>query len=302
MLFAARELSDVLAGLPELVVEGLRGADARSLLASVIPGRFDERVADELLTETRGNPLALLELPRGLSAAQLAGGFALPGALSLSGRIEESFRLRLEALPDETQQLLLVAAAEPVGDPALLWRAVERFGVTSAALAPAESAGLLEVDARVRFRHPLVRSAIYRAATPRQRQEVHRALAEATDVQVDPDRRAWHLAEAASGPDEDTATDSSARRVVRRHVGDWRPRRRSWSGRPRSHPTPHCARSARWRPRRPSLRLGRSTTLSLSWLWRRQAPSTTDGAPGWICCELKSRSRPGAGATRPRSC
>jgi hypothetical protein len=137
----------------------------------------------------------------------LAGGFGLPGAPSLSSTVEECFRLRLEALPEATQQLLLIAAAEPVGDPALLWRAAERFGVTSAALAPAQPAGLLEIDARVRFRHPLVRSAIYRAATPPQRREVHRARAEATDAEVDPDRRAWHLAEATSGPDDDTATE-----------------------------------------------------------------------------------------------
>jgi hypothetical protein len=207
MLFAAREPSDLLVGLPELLVEGLRGADARSLLASVLPGRLDERVADELLAETRGNPLALLELPRGLSPARLAGGFGLPAALSLSGRIEESFQRRLEAMPDDTQRLLLVAAAEPTGDPALLWRAVKRLGITGRALEPAEAAGLLEFGARVRFRHPLVRSAAYRAATPDERRRVHRALAEATDAQLDPDRRAWHLAEAAPGPDEDVAAE-----------------------------------------------------------------------------------------------
>jgi DNA-binding CsgD family transcriptional regulator len=207
MLFAAREGSDVFAALPGLVVEGLRAADARSLLVSVIPGRLDERVADELLAETRGNPLALLELPRGLTATQLAGGFALPGALSLSGRIEESFANRLEALPAETQQLLLAAAAEPLGDPALLGRAAERLGVTDAALDPAESAGLIEIDSRVRFRHPLVRSAIYRAAAPNERRLVHGALGEATDARADPDRRAWHLAEAAAGPDEDVAAE-----------------------------------------------------------------------------------------------
>src|SRR6185312_5159603 len=143
MLFAARELGELLAGLPELVLDGLDDADARALLASVIPGRLDERVADELLAETRGNPLALLELPRGLTAAQLAGGFGLPAALSLSGRMEESFRRRLEALPGDSQRLLLVAAAEPTGDPALLWRAAERLGVTGAALRPAESDGLI---------------------------------------------------------------------------------------------------------------------------------------------------------------
>src|SRR6202012_5216882 len=200
--FAARERSDLFAGLPKLVLEGLRGADARSLLVSVIPGRLDEGVAHQLLAETRGNPLALLELPRGLTAAQLAGGFGLPGAPSLSGRIEQSYRGRLEALPEQSQQLLLVAAAEPVGDQGLLWRAAERLGITGSALEPAEAAGLIEIDDRVRFRHPLVRSAIYRSATAEQRRRVHWALAEATDAQADPDRRAWHLAEAAGAPDE----------------------------------------------------------------------------------------------------
>jgi AAA ATPase domain len=207
MLFAARDQSDLFTGLPGLVLEGLRGADARSLLVSVIPGRLDEGVADELLAEARGNPLALLELPRGLTAAQLAGGFGLPGALSLSGAIEQSFGRRLEALPEGTRRLLLAAAADPTGDPALLGRAAERLGVTGAALEQAESAGLIELDGMVRFRHPLVRSAVYRSATAEQRRRVHRALAEATDGRVDPDRRAWHLAEAASGPDEDTATE-----------------------------------------------------------------------------------------------
>jgi DNA-binding CsgD family transcriptional regulator len=207
LLFAARETTDVFADLPELLIEGLDDAAARTLLASVIPGRLDERVADQLVAEARGNPLALLELPRGLSPAQLAGGFGLPGALSLQGRIEQSFVQRLDALPDETQQLLLVAAAEPLGDPALLWRAAERLGITGAAPEPAESAGLIEIHGRVRFRHPLVRSAVYRAATPHQRRRVHGALAEATDAQTDPDRRAWHLAEGTAGPDEDIAAE-----------------------------------------------------------------------------------------------
>ena len=207
MLFAAREPSELLAGLPELVVDGLGDGDARALLASATPGRLDERIADELVVETRGNPLALLELPRGLSPAQLAGGFGLPAALSLSGRIEESFQRRLGALSDETQRLLLVAAADPTGDRALLWRAAEGLGIDAPALEPAESDGLIDVDSRVRFRHPLVRSAIYWAATPQQRRDVHRALAEATDGEVDPDRRAWHLAESASGPDEGTAVE-----------------------------------------------------------------------------------------------
>jgi DNA-binding CsgD family transcriptional regulator len=207
LLFAAREPGEELAGLPELVVEGLHDAYARRLLNAVIPGRLDERVADQLLAETGGNPLALLELPRGLSAARLAGGFALPGALSLPGRIEESFLRRLAALPEDTQRLVLVAAAEPTGDPALLWRAAERLGIARAALEPAESAGLIETGRRVRFRHPLVRSVVYRAAGPQQRRRVHRALAGATDPQVDPDRRAWHLAEAATRPDEAVAAE-----------------------------------------------------------------------------------------------
>src|SRR3954453_382127 len=171
MLFAAREPSDLFAGLPQLVLEGLPDADARALLASVIPGRLDERVVDQLLAETQGNPLALLELPRGLTAAQLAGGFALPRALSLQGRIEQSFLQRLNALPQNTQRLLLLAAAEPLGDPALLWRAAARLGIAGPVLDPAESAGLIELNGRTRFRHPLVRSAVYQAAAQPDRRE-----------------------------------------------------------------------------------------------------------------------------------
>jgi DNA-binding CsgD family transcriptional regulator len=207
MLFAVREPVDEFAGLTELVIHGLRDADARALLASVIPGRLDDRVAVGLVAETRGNPLALLELTRGLTAAQLAGGFGLPGAMSLQGRIEESFVMRLEALPEDTRRVLLVAAAEPTGDPELIWRAAERLGIAGPALEPAESAALIEFGARVRFRHPLMRSAIYREAKPEARQQVHAALAEATDAHTDPDRRAWHLAAAAAGPDEAVAAE-----------------------------------------------------------------------------------------------
>ncbi len=207
VLFAARETTDAFAHLPELLIEGLADAEARQLLASVIPGRLDDRVADQLVAEARGNPLALIELPRGLTPTQLAGGFGLPRALSLAGTIEQSFLQRLEALPENTRRLLLVAAAEPLGDPALLWRAAERLGITGTAREPAESAGLIEIDGRVRFRHPLVRSAVYRAASAEQRRRVHRALAEATDAETDPDRRAWHLAEATAGPNEDVAAE-----------------------------------------------------------------------------------------------
>ena len=196
-----------LGNLPVMVVGGLNDSDARALLDSVVPGRLDERVRDRIVAETRGNPLALMELPLGLTAAELAGGFGLPGARPLASVIEHSFLRRVQSLPLETQRFLLAAAAEPVGDVPLLWRAAERLGLGDDAAAPAEAAGLIEFGFRVRFRHPLVRSATYRAATASQRHEVHRALAEVTDPEADPDRRAWHRAQAASGPDESVADE-----------------------------------------------------------------------------------------------
>ena len=205
VIFAARGPSDDLEGLPELVVEGLREGDARALLDSVLTGPLDARVRDQIISETRGNPLALLELPRGLTPAELAGGFALPDAVPLSSSIEESFRRRLDALPAETRRLLRLAAADPVGEPVLVWRAAERLGIGSQAATPAVEAGLIEFGARVRFRHPLVRSAAYRSASHQERQEAHGALANATDPERDPDRRAWHRAQATPGPDEQVA-------------------------------------------------------------------------------------------------
>ncbi len=205
LVLVTREPSEALTGFQELVVEGLRDGDARALLGSVLRVPLDERVRERIVAETRGNPLALLELPRGLTPAQLAGGFGLPDAPGLSGRIEQSFRRRLEALPLETQRLLVVAAAEPVGDPVLVWRAAGRLGI--GVHAADETDGLLAIGARVTFRHPLVRSAAYRAASPEDRQASHRALADATDPAVDPDRRAWHLAQATSGFDEDVASE-----------------------------------------------------------------------------------------------
>jgi DNA-binding CsgD family transcriptional regulator len=202
MVFAARVPSSELAGLAELRVEGLQEADARALLDSVLTGPLDTRVRDQIIAETHGNPLALLELPRGLTTQQLAGGFGLPGATRLSGRLEENFRRRVEALPEQTRRLLVVAAAEPVGDVTLVWGAAARLGIGAEATAPATEAGLAEFDTRVRFRHPLVRFAVYGSALPQERREVHAALAEVTDPQLDPDRRAWHRAHAAAGPDE----------------------------------------------------------------------------------------------------
>jgi DNA-binding CsgD family transcriptional regulator len=207
LVFGLRGRSDELAGLPELVVEGLSQRDAHALLDSALAAPLDEQVRNQIVSETRGNPLALLELPRSTTPAELAGGFALPGAIPLEGRIEESFRRRLDALPPDTRRLMQLAAADPVGEPSLLWRAAERFATGADAGTPAVEAGLIEFGARVRFRHPLVRSAAYRSASLRERHYMHRALAAATDPELDPDRRAWHRAHATPGPDETVAAE-----------------------------------------------------------------------------------------------
>ncbi|HWW67864.1 MAG TPA: LuxR C-terminal-related transcriptional regulator [Solirubrobacterales bacterium] len=207
MVLAAREPIGLLRGVAELHLQPLGHRDARALLDSVLPAKLDERVLERIVVETNGNPLALLELPRGLSPAQLAGGFGLPAALPLSARIEESFARRLARLPRDARRLLLVAAADPTGDAALEWRAAARLGIAESAAHTAESDGLLAFDAGVAFRHPLVRSAVYRAAGPEERSQVHRALADATDPAIDPDRRAWHLAQAAARPDEEVAAE-----------------------------------------------------------------------------------------------
>jgi DNA-binding CsgD family transcriptional regulator len=202
LVFAAREPGEELRGLPGLVVGGLREADARELLSSVIRGPLDERVRDRIVAETRGNPLALLELPQGV-----AGVPGVPGVAGLSERIEESFLRRLEVLPAATRRLMLVAAAEPAGEPGLVWRAAERLGIGAGAVAAAADAGLLMIGERVMFRHPLVRSTVYRAASAAERRAAHQALADATDPQADPDRRAWHRAQATLGPDEEVAAE-----------------------------------------------------------------------------------------------
>jgi hypothetical protein len=207
LVFAAREPGPELAGLPELEVVGLRDDDARALLASVLVGPVDARVRDLIIAETRGNPLALVELPRGLTPAELAGGFGLPGATPLAGRIEDSFARQLDALPERARRLLLVAAADPSGDRSLVWRAASRLGIRVQEAGPAVEAGLVKFGASLRFRHPLVRSAAYRSASLSERQQVHAALAEVTEAIADPDRRAWHRAQAAAGPDEDVAAE-----------------------------------------------------------------------------------------------
>jgi len=209
LIFAAREPGDdhELAGLPGLTVTGLGDADARVLLATAVGGRVDAQVRDRIIGETGGNPLALLQLPRGLGSAEPADGFWLPDPRPLTSRIKNSFYQQFRALPGETQRLLLTAAAEPAGDVTLLWRAAERQGIPADAATPAEAAGLVKLGARVHFGHPLARSAVYQAASAGDRRAAHRALAEATDPDADADRRAWHLACAAPRPDETVAAE-----------------------------------------------------------------------------------------------
>jgi hypothetical protein len=207
LVFASREAGEELRGLPQFEARGLGDQDARALLAKAVPGRLDDRVRDRIVAETHGNPLALLELPRGMHTPELAGGFGLPPGADIPGHIERHYLRRVRELPDATQRLLLLAAADPVGDAALLWRAAKLLEVDRSALAAATGAELLEIGASVRFRHPLVRSAVYRAATRDDRQRAHEALAEASDPDRDADRRAWHHALAAAGRDEDVAAE-----------------------------------------------------------------------------------------------
>jgi DNA-binding CsgD family transcriptional regulator len=207
MVFAAREPGEQLRSLPALEVRGLGADDADALLRSVVRSKLDQRVRKRIAAETRGNPLALLELPHGLGADRLAGEFGLLETEDLSGRIEEGFVRRIEPLPEEARLLLVIAAAEPVGDPLLLWRAAEKLGIGEAAVEAANSAEVVAIGERVIFRHPLVRSAVYRSATVQERRLAHLALSEVTDPAVDPDRRAWHLAGATAGPDEEVALE-----------------------------------------------------------------------------------------------
>jgi DNA-binding CsgD family transcriptional regulator len=211
LLFATRHPDGDLAGLPELAITGLQDSDARVLLEAVLGGPIDSRVEEQIIAETRGNPLALLELPRWLPREELAGGFGLPSALpagdSIAGSVEQNFRRRIAALPGQARRLLLLAAADPSGDPALVWRAAIQSGVSTGAAAPATESGLAEFGTRLLFRHPLARSAAYQSASARDRRAAHQALAAATDPVHDPDRRAWHRAQATPGPDEDIAAE-----------------------------------------------------------------------------------------------
>jgi len=222
LIFAERVVdgeADRLSGLPELLLAGLTDADARALLQEALPGPVDARVRDRIVAETGGNPLALLELPRSRTSAELAFGFGgQHGGAGVVSRIEDGFGRRVEALPAQTRTLLLVAALEPVGDAPLLWRALKLLGVGLEAASPAEAADLITMGAPVRFRHPLVRSAVWRGADAAALRAAHRALAEATDASRDPDRRAWHQGHAAIEPDEEVAAalERSADRALAR--------------------------------------------------------------------------------------
>lgn len=208
LVFAVRGKVDssVLAGLPSLVVDGMVDDDARELLTAAVPGHLDPRVRDRLVAETRGNPLALLELSRSFTAAELAGGY-LSRPESVSDDLHQHYVSRVRALPASTRRFVLLASADPTGDATLFWRAALRLGLAPEEAATVATEGLLEIGPRVRFRHPLVRSAAYAAARPEDRRTIHRALAAATDATADPDRRIWHLAAAADGPDESIAQD-----------------------------------------------------------------------------------------------
>ena len=209
MVFSLREpaTTRALDGLPRLSLAGLDEADARALLSRAVPGRLDDRVRDRIISETGGNPLALVELSQRMSPSERAGGFAPPAASDLPSRLEEGYLRRLGGLPETTRRLILLAAADPLADAALLWRAADRLSADPGALAPATEAGLLEVDDRVRFHHPLVRSAVYRAASLDERRRVHDALAEVSDYELGADRRAWHRGLAAAEPHEAVAAE-----------------------------------------------------------------------------------------------
>jgi len=288
-------------GLPELLLHGLAEEDARTLLMRAVPGRLDDHVRDRILGETRGNPLALLDLPRGMSAAELAGGFELLAATDLPGHLEDHYHQRARELPGATQRLLLLAAAEPMGDATLVWRAAQTLGIERSSLAPAEDAQLVEVGARVRFRHPLVRSALYRAAPLSERRAAHRALAEATDPDIDPDRRAWHRARAAVGVDEPVAAELERSADRARARGGAAAAAAFLAEAADLTPDP-ADRGRRWLPRRRSSMLRHRTRRSSCWRPPSSPRSTNFSARGWSGCARRSRSPAPAAATHRPYC
>jgi hypothetical protein len=233
LVFATREPNTDLDEFPHLPVVGLGDDDARTLFNAVLRVPMDVRIRNRIVAETHGNPLALVEWPLGLTPTDLGGGYAMPARLLTPSRLNESFRRRVAELPAATQRFLAVAAAEPTGDPVIVWRAAATLGVSSDDAAPAIDSGVVEIGMRVWFRHPLMRSAVYGSAASEDRLAAHRALAEATDPEDDPDRRAWHQALGTRGPDEAIADalEQSARRA--RHAADLLPRLRYSSDRSR---------------------------------------------------------------------
>jgi hypothetical protein len=259
-------------------------------------------VRDRIVAETRGNPLALLELPRGLTSAQLAGGFGVLDMPGLPGRIEDRFRQRDAALPAASRRLLLVAAADPTGDPRLVWRAAARLGIRSEAATAAEADGLLAIGARVTFRHPLVRSAVYWAAPLAERRVVHRALAEATDPAADPDRRAWHRAQAAAGPDEEVAFELE-RSAGRAQARGGLAAAAAFLERSAALTLDPARRAERaLAAARVKYQAGAFDAALALWRPRRRGRWMSSSAPRRTCCAARSRSPPGAAAMLPRCC
>lgn len=258
IVLATRVPGDELAGLPDLPLTGLTDDESRSLLNAVLDGPLDTRIRDQIVAEARGNPLALLEFPRALTPAELAGGFGLPGALARS--LGGTFRHQVDALPVSTRLLLALAAAEPSGDPALLWAAAAILDIVGEAAEPAIESGLAEFGSRIRFRHPLVRSAAYQAVPLPQRRRLHGALAAVIDADADPDRRAWHQGRAVLGPDDEVAPQRwNARPGAPRRAAEWPRPPHFWNAR-------HCSRSIRCSaangpspPRRPKRKRARWT-------------------------------------------
>ena len=305
LLFAVREAADerLFPALPTLTLEGLADDDARALLTAAVPGHLDAKVRDRLVAETRGHPLALLELARGISDAELAGGFAVPATGPLSAHLHDHYLRRVRALPEPTQRLMLLAAADPTGDATLLWRAGRTLGLGRRDAAAAASQQLVEIGARVRFRHPLVRSAAYAAAPPQDRRAAHRALAEATDTHADPERRMWHQAAAATEPDEAVATAleqaavrtqaraglAAAAAFLQRSVT---PDRRAGTAR---RPSP--GRSARVPARRRVRHRARPAGAG-----RSPTRSTISSGPAWSNSEDRSSGHPSPGARRRFCC
>ena len=289
-----------LAGPTELTVRGLADSDARALLDAAVTSPLDERVRDRIVAETRGNPRALLEAARGLTPGDLAGGFGLPGATVPPDPTEETFGQQLVPLPPATRLLLLVAAAEPIHDPVVVWRAAGQLGVTADAAAPAAAAGLIEPGGQIRFRHPLARSAVYRTASPEERRRVHLALAEATDPDAEPERRAWHHAHAAPGLDEGVAAEleRSADRTRARGglaaAAAFRERAAELT------PSRPAGPSVRWPPRGPSTWPARRKPPGGCWAWRRPDPSTSSVAPARNCCAPRWQPTPPGATARPR--